>query len=385
MANQPKKIKVLFRLRSLEMGGVQKVILDFLENLPQDKFEITFLVNLKQGILVNSIPKHVRFLYLTEGRESFSENKTIKFFQLAVRNLKLRYYKKFPKTVYDKFKINDMDVEIASTYTELEDILNSPNKNSKKVGWFHTDIRFVKEELALKFIDWMKQYDVMIFGSQQTRNVIKESYGVDFPKGTVVYNVIDGDVVNQKSLEFSVERNPEIPQFISVARLQKRKGFDMLARVHKRILDEGFQHEIIVVGDGDFRPEVESVIEELKIQNSFKLLGTQKNPYPYIKEADYFILPSKTESYPLIIGETLCLAKPIISTDVGGINEMIDHDVDGMLIEPNEEGIYRAMKKFLTEENYVNSLKAGAKDAYLKFKKEEIYAQVEEILQTPKN
>lgn len=383
---QPKdKIKVLFRLRSLEMGGVQKVILDFLENLPQDRFEITFLVNLKQGILVNSIPKHIRFLHLTEGRESFSKNKFIKFFQLAFRNLKLRYYKKFPKTFYDKFGLHDMDVEIASSYTELEDILNSPNKKSKKIGWFHTDIRFVKKELALKFIHWMKQYDVMIFGSKQTRNVIKEAYGVDFPSGTVIYNVIDGELVNKKSLEFTVERNRGIPQFISVARLQKRKGFDMLARAHKRILDEGMPHEVIVIGDGDFRPDVEAVIEELKINGSFKLLGTQKNPYPYIKAADYFILPSKTESYPLIIGETLCLAKPIISTDVGGINEMIDHDIDGMLIEPAEDGIYRAMKKFLTDENYVNSLKAGAKDAYLKFRKQYIYEQVEKILESPKH
>ncbi|SMC61373.1 Glycosyltransferase involved in cell wall bisynthesis [Moheibacter sediminis] len=382
MKNQHKKIKILFRLRSLEMGGVQKVILDFLENLPQDKFDITFLVNLKQGILINSIPKHVRFLHLTEGRESFSDNKIIKFIQLVLRNLKLRYYKKYPKTFYDKFGLNDIDVEIASSYTELEDILNSPNKKSKKVGWFHTDIRFVEKNLALKFISWMKQYDVMIFGSKQTRNVIKEFYDIDFPKGKVIYNVIDGDLVNKKSLEFTVERNHQIPQFISVARLQKRKNFDDLAKVHKRILDEGLQHEIIVIGDGDFRPEVEALIKDLKIHDSFKLLGTQKNPYPYIKAADYFILPSKTESYPLIIGETLCLAKPIISTDVGGINEMIDNDIDGMLIHPTEQEIYEAMKKFLTDEEYVSKLQVGAQKAYLKFQKELIYNQVIEILES---
>ncbi|WP_084017209.1 glycosyltransferase [Moheibacter sediminis] len=364
------------------MGGVQKVILDFLENLPQDKFDITFLVNLKQGILINSIPKHVRFLHLTEGRESFSDNKIIKFIQLVLRNLKLRYYKKYPKTFYDKFGLNDIDVEIASSYTELEDILNSPNKKSKKVGWFHTDIRFVEKNLALKFISWMKQYDVMIFGSKQTRNVIKEFYDIDFPKGKVIYNVIDGDLVNKKSLEFTVERNHQIPQFISVARLQKRKNFDDLAKVHKRILDEGLQHEIIVIGDGDFRPEVEALIKDLKIHDSFKLLGTQKNPYPYIKAADYFILPSKTESYPLIIGETLCLAKPIISTDVGGINEMIDNDIDGMLIHPTEQEIYEAMKKFLTDEEYVSKLQVGAQKAYLKFQKELIYNQVIEILES---
>lgn len=379
---KPAKRKILFRLRSLEMGGVQKVILDFLEHLPQDKFDITFLVNLKQGILVNSIPSHIRFLHLTEGRENFSKNKLIHFMQLFLRRLKLKYYEIYPHSYYKKFNLYEMDVEVASSYSELKWVINSPNSKSKKVGWFHTDINFVERTLALKFIHWMKQFDVMIFGSKQTRNVIKDAYGVEFPKGKVIYNVIDGELVKEKSLEFNAERNLEIPQFVSVARLQKRKGFDMLARAHKRILDEGLQHEIIVIGDGNFRPEVESVIEELKIHDTFKLLGTQKNPYPYIKAADYFILPSKTESYPLVIGETLCLAKPIISTDVGGINEMIDHDVDGMLIEPTEDAIYTAMKKFLTNENYVEQLQAGVKNSYLKFEKELIYSQVTEILES---
>lgn len=377
---QQKKLKILFRLRSLEMGGVQKVILDFLENLPQDKFDITFLVNLKQGILVNKIPFHVRFVYLAEGKENFSQVKIVWLLQMLLRTIKLKFYKKFPGYYYKKFGLYDIDVEIASSYSELEDVLNSPNKKSKKIGWFHTDIRFVEKKLALKFINWMKQFHVMIFGARQTRNVIKETYGVEFPNGTVIYNVIDGELVKEKSNEFVPERDSQLPQFISVARLQKRKGFDMLAKAHKKLSDEGLNHEILIIGDGDFRPEIESVIEELNIQDSFKLLGTKQNPYPYIKAADYFILPSKTESYPLIIGETLCLGKPIISTDVGGINEMIDDGIDGMLIQPTEEAIYLAMKKFLTDKEYVARLQSGAEKSHLKFKKEDIYRKVEEVL-----
>lgn len=381
---QQKKLKILFRLRSLEMGGVQKVILDFLENLPKDKFNITFLVNLKQGILVNKIPSHVRFVYLAEGKENFSQVKIIWLLQMLFRTIKLKFYKKFPGYYYKKFGLYDIDVEIASSYSELEDVLNSPNKKSKKVGWFHTDIRFVEKKLALKFINWMKQFDVMIFGARQTRNVIKETYGVEFPNGTVIYNVIDGELVKEKSNEFVPERDSQLPQFISVARLQKRKGFDMLAKAHKKLSDEGLNHEILIIGDGDFRPEIESVIEELNIRDSFKLLGTKQNPYPYIKAADYFILPSKTESYPLIIGETLCLGKPIISTDVGGINEMIDDGIDGMLIQPTEEAIYLAMKKFLTDKEYVERLQSGAEKSHLKFKKEDIYQKVEEVLDSLK-
>lgn len=384
MTNQQHKIKILFRLRSLEMGGVQKVILDFLENLSKEKFDITFLVNLRQGVLVNSIPSHVRFLFLEEGKESFSPNKLLRFFQFIFRGVRLKFYDFYPTYYYKKFNLYDIDVEIASSYSELESVLNSPNKKSKKIGWFHTDIRFVERKLALKFISLMKRFDVMIFGSQQTQRVIHEAYNETFPNSVVIYNVIDNELVNQKANEFTVERNREIPQFISVARLQKRKGFDMLARAHKRLLDDGLRHEIVVIGDGDFRPDIESEVARSQIESTFKLLGTSKNPYPNIKAADYFILPSKTESYPLVIGETLCLGKTIISTDVGGINEMIDHDVDGMLIEPTEDAIYEAMKKFLTDNEYVEKLKRSAKESHRKFQKHIIYEQVENILASPK-
>lgn len=377
---QKPKLKVLFRLRSLEMGGVQKVILDLLEKLPQDQFELTLLLNLKQGDLVTSVPQHVRLLHIVEGKEGFSTNKIIRFIQLAVRHIRLKFHQKFPSILYKKLGLMDVDVEVASSYSELVDVIHSPNKKSRKIGWFHTDIRFVERDLALKFIHLMKKFDVMIYGAKQTRDVIQEAYGETFPNSRVIYNVIDCELIQKKSEEFSVSRDLAIPQFISVARLQKRKNFDTLARVHKRLLDEGLQNEVIVIGDGDHRPVVESVINELQIQNSFKLLGTHKNPYPYIKAADYFILPSKTESYPLIIGETLCLAKPIISTDVGGINEMIDHDVDGMLIEPKEEAIYQAMKKFLTDKEYVERLQAGATQSYKKFDKEKIYSEVIKVL-----
>ncbi len=381
MTEQPERIKVLFRLRSLEMGGVQKVILDLLENLSREKFDITFLVNLKQGDFVKDIPKHIRFVYLAEGKENFSKQPIIYYAQLIIRGLKLKLYKNFPKLYYSRLGLNDFDVEIAASYSELEEVLNSPNKKSKKIGWFHTDIRFVEKSLAIKFIHWMHQFDVMIFGAKQTMNVLNEMYQETFPNGRVIYNVIDREIIFNKSTEFKVDRTSEIPQFISVARLQKRKNFDTLVRVHKRLLDEGFVHEIVVIGDGDHRQVVEEVIEKYKVNSSFLLLGTKKNPYPYLVAADYFVLPSKTESYPLIIGESLSLGIPVLSTNVGGINEMIDHDFDGMLVDYTEDAIYEGMKRFLKDRDYVFELKNNAANAYKKFNNKAIYKQVEQAIE----
>ena len=72
-----KKIKVLFRLRSLEMGGVPRVVLDLLRNLPKDKFDFTLMLNLYQGELVSEIPKDIKLIVIEKGREQMSKNSFI--------------------------------------------------------------------------------------------------------------------------------------------------------------------------------------------------------------------------------------------------------------------------------------------------------------------
>ena len=104
MENQ-KKIKVLFRLRSLEMGGVQKVMLDLMENLPKDKFEIALLLNLYQGELKTEIPNGIKIIYLAKGKEFFSKNSIIQKIQLILRRIKLFLFVQFPiLTFYLKLK-----------------------------------------------------------------------------------------------------------------------------------------------------------------------------------------------------------------------------------------------------------------------------------------
>ena len=121
--------------------------------------------------------------------------------------------------------------------------------------------------------------------------------------------------------------------------------------------------------------------KELGIEKTFLLLNSQKNPWPYIKASDYFVLPSQSESYPLTIGEVMGLGKPIISTNVGGIPEMIENKVDGILVNYNENEIYEAMKQFLTNDNLVNKIKEGTKNADEKFDENKIYQQVSQVFE----
>ena len=110
MSDTNKKIKVLFRHRSMEMGGVEKVLLSMLNNLDREKFDISLCLNLFQGELRNQIPSFIPYKVLAKGKEDFCENKIVYFLQLVLRRIKLWIYKRFP-IIPDKFILkNDADV-----------------------------------------------------------------------------------------------------------------------------------------------------------------------------------------------------------------------------------------------------------------------------------
>lgn len=382
MSNQPEKIKVLFRLRSLEMGGVPRVILDLLRNLPKDKFDFTLMLNLYQGELINDIPNDVKLIVVEKGKEQMSSNPIINKIQLAFRRLKLEIYDKFPSILYALKVPQKFDIEVSPGYAEFDMVLNSPDKKSRKIGWFHTDVSYDKDEKrVLSRIEKMKHFDFMIFGSKQTRQVIDDLYQVQYPKSTVIYNVIKVDEVLKKADLVDYSFQTGLPVFSSMGRLHHRKGYHTLMKVHKRLLDDGFQHKIAVIGGGNEMENLQNQRKELNVEDSFLLLDSQTNPYPYIKASDYFILPTQSESYPLVIGEVMCMRKPIISTNVGGISEMIDDGVDGMLIKYDEQEMYDAMKQFMTNPDFVAKLIKGTEMAYNKFDEKEIYRQVSDVFE----
>ncbi|UFH30850.1 glycosyltransferase [Chryseobacterium sp. C-71] len=374
------KIKVLFRHRSMEMGGVEKVILSMLNHLDKEKFEMTVCLNINQGELRDEFPKHVRKVFIANGKEDFSKNSVIQKLQLAKRKLKLQKAQKNPK-IAGKLLNENFEVEIAPTYAAFSSVLNSTNKNSKKIGWFHSDITLPKlQPLVPAILKQIPQFDYFIFGSQQTKDILIETYpNLNIPENQVILNAIPIEELKTKATAFQPEF-PDKPIFVSVARLHSRKGFHKLMEAHAQLLKDGFDHHITVIGDGDEKENLKKQAESLGVTQSFEFLGSLLNPYPYVKNADFFILPSESESWPLIIADSLILQKPIISTNVGGIPEMISHEKTGYLINYETSEMYDAMKKFISEPEFVSKIKENLTDIEKQFDNQKIFDAVENII-----
>ncbi|MBK1894430.1 glycosyltransferase [Chryseobacterium paridis] len=376
-----KKIKVLFRHRSMEMGGVEKVVLSMLNNLDKDKFELTICLNLNQGELRNEFPSDIRKVYIADGKEDFSKNTVIQKIQLARRKFKLDKVNKNPK-ITDRILKDEYDVEIATTYGVYKTVLNSTNKKSKKIAWLHSDLSLdgfapYREEIFKN----MQQFDYIIYGSQQCKDVLAEKFpDLQLPPGEVILNAIPIKELKEKAKAFTPEFG-DTPTFVSVGRLHYRKGYRTLLEVHKKLIDDGFKHNIIIIGDGEDYDLLSKRIEELKVQDSFKLLGTQMNPYPYVSNANFYIMPSESEGWPLIIAETLILQKPILATNVGGIPEMVTHKESGYLTDYSQEGLYDGIKEFLTNKNLIQHIQENLQDIEKQFDNDKIFKAVENIIE----
>ena len=99
-----------------------------------------------------------------------------------------------------------------------------------------------------------------------------------------------------------------------------------------------------------------------------------------MKNADFLVMPSESEGWPLIIAETLILQKPILATNVGGIPEMITHNKNGYIVDYDVDSIYKGMKEFLINKLLIAEIQQNLKDSEKQFDNQKIFDKVESII-----
>ena len=171
-----------------------------------------------------------------------------------------------------------------------------------------------------------------------------------------IFNPIDVNEIKRLAKESCVLNKNDVPTFVSIGTVFPQKGFDRLLRAHRRLLDEGYKHQIWIVGDGYDFPNIKKLRNELKVEDTAHLIGFKENPYPFFVQADYYILSSRYEGYPTVLFEAMVLGKPILATDVSGVREMLNDGELGHILNNEEEAIYEGMKYFIQHpkiaENY---------------------------------
>ena len=345
-----KKKKILIRIGSLRHGGAEKVLVTFLKNIPADKYEIDLLLNLYSGKYLSEIPKWINVLYLNKG-EMITTNRPQDIIPKAMRVIYQGLLKVFPKLLYhNKLKNKKYDIEFAAIHGFRDEILNSPIKSSKKLVWIHNDLSQVKgynDEEIRKFFG----FDKIMVISEKIQNLFESLAENEKQKEKIVriYNPLDTNEIINKAKEKAEKYvfDKSIPTFISVGTVFPQKGFDRLLEAHKRLLDKGFFHRLLIIGDGYDFENIKKLKSDLGLDKTATMLGFTSNPYPYFSQADFYILSSRYEGFPTVLFEAITLKKNIIATDVSGVAEMLENGRLGLIVENSEDGIYKGMEQAL--------------------------------------
>jgi glycosyltransferase involved in cell wall biosynthesis len=188
-----------------------------------------------------------------------------------------------------------------------------------------------------------KVADYVVGNSLPVLKYLKENNGVSNKKLRLVPNPI---IFRQLG-----ERNTTAATFniVSVSRLEKVKNIEAVINVVKKLTDEGFAVRYTIVGSGIIEQELKAQVKTLNLGNAIIFSGFVSDPYPSLLKADLYIINSFTEGFSNSLLEAMYSGTPSISSKSGSAEEIIEHGVNGWLVDvDNEEKLYALIKQVIS-------------------------------------
>lgn len=366
------KKKLLIVTSSLSTGGLEKCLINLCDNFNYEKYEVDLYLFNEGRVLLKKLNKNVKVLddgsslYATMYNRPFVESvKTL----LKRKKVGLVFYRigRFIRarlknktfTVNDWAQMKktmlsiDTHYDIAIGFEEgtacyyVADCVNA----DVKIGWIHTDVKKINNNKKLDNHSFAKLNHVVTVSHNSLKS-LQETY----PAFTDKFLCINlPRLINEKEFAY-LSNEPNKMQankvnILSVGRLVELKGFHLCVPVCKRLIDNGYNVQWYVAGEGDFRGEIEKEIEKHGIKDNFILLGNCPNPYTYIKSADICVQPSSYEGYSVAVFEEKYFEKAVVVTDIPGNREMIENGVNGIVVQRTVDAIYDGVKKLLDDES----------------------------------
>ena len=370
--------KVLFLIESLSGGGAEKVLTVMLKHFDHERYEVTVCPIVDTGVYRSEVRSYVThyFPILTYDGVAISRLLNRIKYKLIYDILPLSW-------VYKLFIPKGNDVEIAFCEGYVTKLLAHACSKSKKTAWVHIDLKenpwpeklgFYKdaEEERLAY----SRYGKIVCVSRTVEQSFLQKYRLP-GQTTTIYNPIDVEDILEHGGRKENVTNGAI-HIISVGRLVNQKGYDRLLKVVYRLHKEGHNLNLLILGEGSGRKNLEEYIAQYDMQQYVSLPGFKENPYRDMRSSDLFVCSSRSEGFSLVIAEAMVLGLPVISTYCSGPNELLGEGKYGILTENSEEGLYSGLKGYLTGELTYPDVDSQALSA--RFRPENVLNQIYELI-----
>jgi glycosyltransferase involved in cell wall biosynthesis len=366
------KIKILFLIHDLGHGGAEKVLVNLVNNLDKNKFDVTVLALFGGGVNEQFIASDVTVKTIWE-KPIPGNSRIMKLFS--------------PQFLHKLCVKDDYDIEVSYLEGPSARIVSGcTNSEVKKICWIHSTMAS-ESNVAVGFrnlreaIECYSKFDKMLFVSKGVRDAFETFCGTS-NSSEIAYNTNESDRIIQLSKEKVDDATFMANEFkiVSVGKITKHKGFDKLARITKRLQEDGIPAHLYALGTGPLEGEIRQYLTENGLSDYYTFLGYQTNPYKYISKCDLFVCASKAEGFSTATTEALILGIPVCTVRVSGMDELLGENEYGIITENSEEALYQGIKKLLDDPELLAHYKKQAEIRGKIFSTENTVKAVEKML-----
>lgn len=380
------KKKIIFVHSALWVGGIETALISILNKIDYNKYDVTCLILSNHREFERRVPEKCK-LIIADRRSTVSFKNDYKYgslfslFEKPQTASKARLFiwrvlqfflRPVDEVLYGKYikeNLGDEVFDVAVFFSSGICGVGVKAVNFKKCLCFYhySDLRRVYHDGK-----GYKKCEKIFAVSENITEKLKEFMPEYKNKLAALHNITDAESIRLRSEEkCCIAFENGVTNVVSCARLHTDKGFDMAIEACRILNEKGCEFKWYVIGTGPEEEKLLKLARQKKVDN-FVFLGQHINPYPIIKQADFFVQPSKIEAFGLTITESLVLGVPVVSTKTDGGKELIKDGKTGLLCDISAQAIANSMEKLLTDKALLAELKENVSKINFKAENEKI-------------
>lgn len=338
--------KLLFIANTMGGGGAEKALLTLLRNLDYHRFQVDLCLVFREGIYLSELPEQVRLLSLFSRPNSWYRK---------VKRWYIRHGFTRPLAWCIRRKI-DREYDTIISFLEGDALLFHAQVTDRarfNLSWIHCDLYHYHytscffasqaDEAAC-----YRKMNRLVFVSEESRRNFYKRFPIKI-SSQVIYNLVDLGEICRLAGERTHDSSDHL-LVTAIGSLLPVKGFDRLIRVVIRLHEADLPVRLQLLGDGPEADALHRLVDDAGAEAYVSFCGFQRNVYAYLGQSDLFVSSSHSEGLPMVICEAMALGIPVVATTTAGSVELLANGKYGILAGQDEDGLYEAMYRLLSDE-----------------------------------
>lgn len=355
------KHTILIFSQAMELGGVERSLLGLLDSIDYDRYDVDLFLMRHSGELmthlnpiVNLLPEIPQYASLAVPMTSLLKKGQIDVLcgrlkgKLAARRFDKQHPGEKPSitalTYSHKYTLKTMPqitnktYDLAISFLTPHYFLRERAKARKYAAWIHTDYTALSFDRRAELEMW-SGYDTICGVSEQVSRGFQTSFPELAGKVRTIENILSKGLIDAQARETQTEMKSDgAVSLLSVGRFCDAKNFDNVPDICRRLVENGLDIKWYLIGYGGDEPLIRQKIAEAGMQDRVIILGKKDNPYPYMRDCDLYVQPSRYEGKAVTVREAQLLGKPVIITDYATSASQLEDGVDGVIVPMDNAG-----------------------------------------------